>query len=146
MRKSPAVLIVDDNPADLDLAREALRDSGRHSQISTAGNGEEALAFLRQKGGSAKHVRPDLVILDLNMPRKSGRSVLAELKTDPNLQGIPVVVFSASDLEADISRSYDLGANCYVTKPLNLNEYFTTMRAIEEFWFGVSRLPEGKEC
>jgi len=146
MRKSPAVLIVDDNPADLDLAREALRDSTRRSQISTAVNGEDALAILRQKGDGAKHARPDLVILDLNMPRKSGRSVLAELKTDPQLQGIPVVVFSASSLDADISHSYDLGANCYVTKPLNLNDYFTTVRAIEEFWFGVSRLPEGKQC
>lgn len=142
MRRIRIVLIVDDNPADLDLAREALHDKAYRSRIDTASDGEEALDFLRKKGIYAEKARPDLVILDLNLPKRDGRSVLAELKTDPDLHDIPVIVFSTSSLCQDISGSYGLGANCYVTKPANLNGYLATMRAMEEFWFGVSSLPE----
>jgi CheY-like chemotaxis protein len=142
MKEIRIVLMVDDNPADLDLAREALKDGASRSQINTVGDGEEAIAFLKQKGVHAEKPRPDLVILDLNLPKKDGRAVLAELKGDPGLHGIPVVVFSTSRLSSDISRSYELGANCYVNKPGNLNEFFAAVKAIEEFWFGLTSLPQ----
>jgi chemotaxis family two-component system response regulator Rcp1 len=142
MKRIRNLLMVDDNPADLDLAREALREQADRSQIHTARDGEEALAFLHRKGVHAKKPRPDLVMLDLNLPKKDGRKVLAEVKTDPNLHEIPVVIFSTSRLSEDISRSYELGANCYVTKPGNLKEFLTAVKAIEEFWFGLSMLPE----
>jgi len=136
------VLMVDDNPADVDLAREALNHPAARSEISTVGDGEEAIAFLRKTGAYCDQRRPDLVILDLNLPKKDGRAVLKELKADPGLHGIPVVVFSTSRLSSDISKSYELGANCYVNKPGNLNEFFATVKAIEEFWFGLTSLPQ----
>jgi CheY-like chemotaxis protein len=115
---------------------------GRHqSHISTVGDGEEAIEFLRRAGRYANEVRPDLVILDLNLPRKNGRVVLTEVKADADLHTIPVVVFSTSRSMSDIERSYKLGANCYVNKPGNLDEYFQVLRGIEEFWFGLARLP-----
>jgi len=141
MKEIRIVLMVDDNPADVDLAREALLERSHRSKIDTVGDGEEALAFLKQKGTHAQKPRPDLVILDLNLPKKDGRAVLAELKADPGLHGIPVVIFSTSRLSSDISRSYELGANCYVNKPGNLNEFFAAVKAIEEFWFGLTSLP-----
>jgi len=142
MTEVRTVLMVDDNPADVDLAREALHCKANRSRINTVPDGEEAIAFLRQKGIYAEKPRPDLVILDLNLPKKDGRAVLAELKTDPNLPGIPVVIFSTSRLSTDISGSYELGANCYVNKPGNLSEFFAAVKAIEEFWFGLTSLPQ----
>lgn len=142
MRSERTVLMVDDNPADVDLAREALKERSPRSQVSTVGDGEEALAFLKKEGIYAEQDRPDLVILDLNLPKRDGRSVLKELKGDPGLQGIPVVIFSTSRLSSDIARSYELGANCYVNKPGNLNEFLAAVRAIEEFWFGLTSLPQ----
>jgi len=142
MKKVRNVLMVDDNPADLDLAREALREKAYRSQIYTVRDGEEALAFLHKKSPHSDKPRPDLILLDLNLPKKDGRMVLADLKSDPNLHKIPVVIFSTSQLSEDISRSYELGANCYVTKPGNLIEFFSAVKAIEEFWFGVTSLPE----
>ena len=142
MKEIRIVLMVDDNPGDVDLAREALRDREHRSHVDTVGDGEEAIAFLKQKGIHAEKPRPDLVILDLNLPKKDGRAVLAELKSDPDLHGIPVVVFSTSRLSSDISRSYELGANCYVNKPGNLNDFFSAVKAIEEFWFGLTSLPQ----
>jgi chemotaxis family two-component system response regulator Rcp1 len=115
---------------------------GRHqSCISDVPDGEEAIAFLHRAGQYANAVRPDLVILDLNLPRKDGRAVLAEAKADTNLRTIPIVVFSTSRAMLDIARSYELGANCYVSKPGNLDDYFLAMQAIEEFWFGSASLP-----
>jgi CheY-like chemotaxis protein len=137
-------LIVDDNPADQDLAREALHDKARRGQIDTAGDGEEALEVLHKRGAYEGKTRPDLVILDLKLPKKDGLTVLAEMKADPDLRDIPVIIFSSSSLTEDICRSYRLGANCYVTKPGSLDEYLATLKAIEKYWFGVSRLPEGK--
>ncbi len=142
MKKLRNVLMVDDNPADLDLAREALRDKAYRTQIYTVRDGEEALSFLQKKVPFSEKPRPDLILLDLNLPKKDGRRVLADLKADSSLHGIPVVIFSTSQLSEDIARSYELGANCYVTKPGNLIEFFGAVKAIEEFWFGVTTLPE----
>jgi two-component system, chemotaxis family, response regulator Rcp1 len=141
MTRLPQVLLVDDNPADVVLAREALARGRHQSCISNVADGEQAMAFLRRAGPYANTVRPDLVILDLNLPRKDGRSVLAEAKADTNLRSIPVVVFSTSHSMLDIARSYDLGANCYVSKPGNLNDYFSVVQSIEEFWFGSASIP-----
>jgi CheY-like chemotaxis protein len=142
MTEERIVLMVDDNPADVDLTREALKQKSPRSLVNTVGDGEQAIAFLRRTGIHTQQPRPDLVILDLNLPKKDGRAVLAELKSDPALHGIPVVVFSTSRLSSDISRSYELGANCYVTKPGNLNDFFSAVKAIEEFWFGLTSLPQ----
>jgi two-component system, chemotaxis family, response regulator Rcp1 len=140
MNQSPQVLLVDDNPADVGLAREALAVGRHKSCISNVPDGEEAMAFLHRAGQYANAVRPDLVILDLNLPKKDGRAVLAEAKGDAELRAIPIVVFSTSRSMLDIACSYKLGANCYVSKPGNLNEYFAVMQSIEEFWFGSASL------
>jgi CheY-like chemotaxis protein len=141
MKKVPQVLLVDDNPADVALAREALTGGGYQSQVSDVPDGEEAMAFLHRAGRYANAVRPDLVILDLNLPKKDGRRVLAEAKADAELRTIPVVVFSTSRAISDINRSYELGANCYVSKPGTLDEYFLVMQSIEEFWLGSASVP-----
>jgi len=141
VKQLPQVLLVDDNPADVGLAREALVGCRHQSHINHVLDGEEAMAFLHRAGKYANAVRPDLVILDLNLPRKDGRAVLAETKADADLRTIPVVVFSTSRAMLDIKRSYELGANCYVSKPGNLDEYFRVMQSIEEFWFGLASLP-----
>jgi CheY-like chemotaxis protein len=141
MKHLPQVLLVDDNPADVGLAREALAGGRHQSCISNVPDGEEAMAFLHRTGQYANAVRPDLLILDLNLPKKDGRAVLAEVKADTDLRTIPVVVFSTSRSMLDIARSYGLGANCYVSKPGNLNDYFLAVQSIEEFWFGSASLP-----
>jgi len=141
MKKMPQVLLVDNNPADVALAREALTGGGYQSQVSDVPDGEESMAFLHRAGQYANAVRPDLVILDLNLPKKDGRRVLAEAKADAELRTIPVVVFSTSRAISDINRSYELGANCYVSKPGTLDEYFLVMQAIEEFWLGSASVP-----
>jgi CheY-like chemotaxis protein len=141
MRNGLTLLLVDDNPADVNLAREALARSSIRSEISSCEDGVEALAFLHHEGKFANTLRPDLMILDLNLPKKSGLSVLSDVKADPALRSIPVVIFSTSQLGKDIARSYDLGANCYVSKPGNLNDFFSAMKSIQEFWFGVVSLP-----
>jgi len=141
MKQLPQVLLVDDNPADVVLAREALAGGKHRSHISNVQDGEEALAFLHRIGQHADALRPDLVILDLNLPKKDGRAVLAEAKADKTLRTIPVVVFSTSRSTLDIARSYELGANCYVHKPGNLEDYFLAVQSIEEFWFGSASLP-----
>ncbi|MGP0097331.1 MAG: response regulator [Terriglobales bacterium] len=140
MTHLPQVLLVDDNPADVGLAREALAGGRHQSCISNVVDGEEAIAYLRRRGRYAEAARPDLVILDLNLPRKDGRAVLAEVKGDTNLQTIPVVVFSTSRARLDIARSYELGANCYVSKPVNLAAYLLALQSVEEFWFGCVSL------
>jgi CheY-like chemotaxis protein len=145
MKQSRQVLLVDDNPADVGLAREALAGGRHHSCISDVADGEEAMAYLHRAGQYANAVRPDLVILDLNLPKKDGRAVLAEAKADANLRVIPVVVFSTSRSMLDITRSYELGANCYVSKPGNLKDYFLAVQSIEEFWFGSASLPRKEE-
>src|SRR5271169_2372283 len=141
MKPAPDVLVVDDNPADVALVREALAGSRHRSQLSTVGDGVEAMAYLSQREKYVNATRPDLVILDLNLPKRDGLAVLAAMKAGPDLRRIPVVIFSTSELQKDIVRSYEMGANCYVRKPGNLNDFFSTVKAIEEFWFGSAVLP-----
>ena len=135
------ILLVEDNPGDVELTREALRDTKLHMRLSVASDGVEALAFLRRTGAHADAPRPDLILLDLNLPRKDGRGVLAEVKQDPSLANIPVVVLTSSQAEADIARAYELHANCYVTKPVDLEQFVKIVQSIEQFWFTVVKLP-----
>ena len=135
------LLIVDDNPADVSLTREGLTAAAYPGKIDSVGDGMEALAYLNRRGDFANADKPDLVILDLNLPKRDGLAVLAAMKAGPELRKIPVVIFSSSQLGRDIARSYELGANCYINKPGNLRDFFSTMRAIEQFWFGSASLP-----
>jgi CheY-like chemotaxis protein len=134
MKQVPEVLLVDDNAADVFLASQALAANPRPPRVCSVQDGEEALAFLRHEGRHADAVAPDLVILDLSLPKKSGEAVLVELRLDPNLRKIPVVIFSSSRSNRDIVRSYELGANCYLSKPGNLSEFFSTVQLIGEFF------------
>jgi CheY-like chemotaxis protein len=135
------ILLVEDNPGDVRLTQEALRESKLHNNLSVARDGVEALAFLRREGPYATAPRPDLILLDLNLPRKDGREVLAEIKSDPHLRAIPVVVLTTSQAEQDIAQSYNLHANCYVTKPVDLEQFITVVQSIEGFWFSIVTLP-----
>jgi CheY-like chemotaxis protein len=131
------ILLVEDNPGDVRLTIEALRDSTLAHRLSVARDGVEALAFLRREGG----VRPDLILLDLNLPRKDGREVLSEIKADAALRTIPVVVLTTSRAEQDVLHSYELQANCYITKPVDLMQFMTVVRSIEDFWLTIVTLP-----
>ena len=135
------VLLAEDNPGDVRLTRDALKGSRIRMNLSVVSDGEEAMAFLRRQGNFATAVRPELVLLDLNMPRKDGRAVLLEMKKDPELECIPVVVFTTSDAEEDIIGSYKLHANSYVTKPTYVEQYASAVRSIEDFWLRVAKLP-----
>ena len=135
------ILLVEDNPGDVELTREALLDSKMHMNLSVVSDGVEALAFLRREGAYADVPRPDLILLDLNLPKKDGRAVLGEIKQDGVLRHIPVVVLTSSRAEQDIVKAYDLHANCYVTKPVDFDQFITIVRSIEQFWFTVVRLP-----
>ncbi len=141
--KAIDILLVEDNAGDIRLAREALKDSKIRNAIHSARDGVEAMQFLRRQGAHAEAPRPDLILLDLNLPRKDGREVLAEIKSDPDLKRIPVVVLTMSKDEEDILRSYDLHANCYITKPIDLQQFFRVIRSIEEFWLTIVKLPPG---
>lgn len=134
------ILLVEDNPGDVRLTMEILKESKVHNNVYTAKDGVEALDFLRQQGVYAQAARPDLVLLDLNLPRKDGSEVLTEMKLDPNLKRIPVVVLTTSDAEQDILRSYDLHANCYITKPVDLEQFIHVVRSIKDFWLTVVKL------
>lgn len=140
-RRATEILVVEDNPADVRLTIEALRDVDIPTQLHVARDGAEALAFVRQEGNYADCPRPDLVLLDLNLPKRDGREVLAYMKNDPKLRSIPVVVLTTSDAEQDVLRSYSLHANCYVKKPMDLDGFLATVRSVESFWLGVARLP-----
>jgi CheY-like chemotaxis protein len=131
------ILLVEDNPGDVRLTIEALRDSTLDHRLSVARDGVEALAFLRREGA----IRPDLILLDLNLPRKDGREVLAELKADAALHTIPVVVLTTSRAELDVQNSYELQANCFITKPVDLMQFMTVVRSIEDFWLTIVTLP-----
>jgi two-component system, chemotaxis family, response regulator Rcp1 len=139
------VLLVEDNEADADLMCEILQASRIHLELATVADGTEAIDFLRKKGSYAGAVRPDLILLDLNLPRKDGREVLQEIKEDPSLRLIPVVVMTSSAAEADVVRSYGLGANCYVTKPVDWRAFQEIVKAIEGFWFTIVRLPPAED-
>jgi CheY-like chemotaxis protein len=135
------ILLVEDNPGDVRLTIEALRDSKVHNQLNVARDGVEALAFLHREGAFVDAVRPDLILLDLNLPRKDGREVLAEIKADPALRTIPVVILTTSRAEQDVLRSYELQANCYITKPVDLEQFMTVVKSIEDFWLTIVTLP-----
>jgi CheY-like chemotaxis protein len=137
------ILLVEDNPGDVDLTRETLQDSKLLNHMNVVGNGVEAMAYLRRQGKYAEATRPDLILLDLNLPKKDGREVLAEVKADDRLRRIPVVVLTTSSAEQDILQTYDLHANCYITKPVNLDQFSAVVQAIEEFWFTIVKLPPG---
>jgi chemotaxis family two-component system response regulator Rcp1 len=139
--KSKMIFLVEDNKADIRLIQEALKDSSIFHEVMNVRNGVDAMAFLRQEGEYKNAPRPDLILLDLNLPRKDGREVLAEIKTDPSLKRIPVVVLTTSHNQDDIYDSYDLHVNCYITKSRNLSQLFTIVRGIEEFWLKTVTLP-----
>jgi CheY-like chemotaxis protein len=143
--RTTEVLLVDDNPADTDLTSEILARNCCPSHICAVINGVEAIAFLRHEVTYGTAPLPDFVILDLNLPRKDGRAVLAEVKADPVLRKIPIVIFSTSEARQDIVGSYALGANCYVSKPGNLRDFISAVTSIGEFWFGFARLPRAEE-
>jgi two-component system, chemotaxis family, response regulator Rcp1 len=135
------VLLVEDNEADVRLTREALRDAGDDIRLSSVTDGELALAYLRREDGYAEAPRPDLVLLDLNLPRKNGLEVLEEMRADPDLACVPVIMLTTSSAEHDIVACYSRGANCFVVKPLELDEFMDLIGAIRTFWLGVARLP-----
>ncbi len=135
------ILLVEDNPGDVGLVREAMRVAKMTNRMSVAQDGEEAMQFLRRQGRFADAPRPDLILLDLNLPKKDGREVLAEIKGDPDLKLIPVVILTTSDDEEDVERAYSLHANCYVTKPVDFNKFMQVVRQIDEFWVKVVTLP-----
>jgi two-component system, chemotaxis family, response regulator Rcp1 len=135
------ILLVEDNPADAELVEEAFRDCPFPYRLHFAEDGVVALQFLRRQGRFAAAPRPDMILLDLNLPKKDGREVLQELKADPILQTIPVIVLTTSDDDADVHRAYGLHANCYLTKPVDLDDFLHKVRSIENFWLTMVRLP-----
>jgi CheY-like chemotaxis protein len=135
------ILLVEDNPGDVRLTQELLRDSKVRNTLVAVSNGVEALALLRREGRYRDAARPDLILLDLNLPRKDGREVLAEVKQDLELKRIPVVVLTSSKAEADVLKTYNLHANCYVTKPVGLEQFATVVKSIEDFWLSIVRYP-----
>ena len=142
-RSAPPVdiLLVEDNPGDERLTREALKEGKVYSNLHWVKDGVEALEFLRKQGKYAGKPRPDIILLDLNLPKKDGRGVLADVKQDPALRHIPVVVLTSSQAEQDIVRAYELHANCYVTKPVDLDQFIRVVESIEDFWFTIVKLP-----
>ena len=135
------ILLVEDNLGDVRLTIESLRETKVRNNLHVAKDGVEALAMLRREGRHADFVRPDLILLDLNLPRKDGREVLQDLKQDPALHTIPVVVLTTSQAEPDVLRSYELRANCYITKPVDLQQFMTVVKSIEDFWLTIVTLP-----
>lgn len=135
------VLLVEDNPGDVRLTKEALKEGRVINNLSVVHDGVEAMDFLQKRGPYENAVRPDLILLDLNLPRKSGREVLEEVKSDPDLRRIPVMVLTTSNAEQDLTHAYNLHANCYITKPVDLDQFMAVVRSIEHFWFHIVTLP-----
>ncbi|MFQ5901141.1 MAG: response regulator [Thermodesulfobacteriota bacterium] len=135
------ILLIEDNPADIRLTQEAFKDGKIQNNMTVAADGVEALAILHQEGKYADTPRPDIILLDLNLPKKDGLEVLKEIKTDEDLRPIPVVVLTTSKSEEDILKSYNLNANCYITKPVQLEDFLDVARSIEEFWLTIVKLP-----
>ncbi|MDQ7839300.1 MAG: response regulator [Thermodesulfobacteriota bacterium] len=135
------ILLVEDSPGDVRLTREALKESKVRNNLHVAIDGVEAMAFLRREGKYANAPKPDLILLDLNLPKKDGREVLAEIKSDEHLRSIPVVILTTSQAEEDILRTYNLHANCYITKPVNFDRFVEVVRRIENFWLTIVKLP-----
>lgn len=139
--KSIDILLVEDNPGDVRLTIETLKNAKVRNKLHVARDGIEAMSFLHQEGPFSNMPRPDLILLDLNLPKKDGREMLSDLKTDPDLRRIPVVILTTSQAEEDILRSYDLHANCYITKPIDLHQFAIVVRSIENFWLTIVTLP-----
>jgi two-component system response regulator len=137
------VLLVEDNPGDIRLTREAFKDARLHINLSVTTDGMAAMAFLNREGDHAAAPRPDLILLDLNLPKKNGREVLKEVKSDPALQSIPVVILTTSSSEVDVIKSYQLHANCYISKPVSLEGFLEVVKSIDQFWLTVVKLPNG---
>ncbi len=135
------ILLVEDNPGDVRLTQEALKEGKVLNNLHIARDGVEAMAFLRRQDKYADAVRPDLILLDLNLPKKDGREVLAEIKTDEGLKRIPVVILTTSEADEDILKTYDYHANCYITKPMDLNQLINVVKSIEDFWLSLVKLP-----
>ncbi len=141
MVKPIEILLVEDNPGDVRLTQESLTDGKVRNSMQVVEDGVEAVAFLRREGKYANASRPDLILLDLNLPKKDGREVLAEIKADEDLRRIPVVVLTTSKAEEDIFKAYDQHANCYITKPVDLDQFIAVVRSLENFWFTIVKLP-----
>lgn len=139
--KTAEILLIEDNLGDIRLIKEAFKEGKIINRVSVVEDGEAAMAFLRREGPYAGAVRPDLILLDLNLPKKDGREVLAEIKADEDLKRIPVVVLTTSQAEEDILRTYDLHANCYVAKPVDLEQFLAVVRSIEDYWLAIVKLP-----
>lgn len=145
-RSSPMdVLLIEDSPGDVRLTQEAFREANSAIRLHVASDGVEAMAFLQREGAHARSPRPDIILLDLNLPRMDGREVLARIKEDDKLKTIPVVILTTSDAEADITKSYQLNANCYLTKPVQLDQFESLVKSINEFWLTKARLPPQRQ-
>jgi chemotaxis family two-component system response regulator Rcp1 len=140
--RSIDILLVEDNPGDVRLTKETLKNSKIHNNVIVVNNGEEALTYLYRRDKYRNAVRPDLILLDLNLPKKGGIEVLAKVKEDPDLKHIPIVVLTSSKAEEDILKTYNLHANCYVTKPIVLEQFCTVVNTIESFWLSIVKLPK----
>ncbi|MGQ9559421.1 MAG: response regulator [Candidatus Oleimicrobiaceae bacterium] len=136
------ILLVEDNPGDVRLTQEAFRENKIRNKLNVVNDGEQALAYLRREGVYANVARPGLILLDLNLPRVDGREVLAQIKSDPELRHIPVVILTTSQAEEDIVKSYALHANCYITKPVDLERFMQVVKEVEHFWLSVVNLPK----
>ena len=139
------VLLIEDSPGDVRLTQEAFREANPAIRLHVARDGVEAMAFLQREGAHARSPRPDIILLDLNLPRMDGREVLARIKEDDKLKTIPVVILTTSDAEADITKSYQLKANCYLTKPVQLDQFESLVKSINEFWLTKARLPPQRQ-
>jgi chemotaxis family two-component system response regulator Rcp1 len=139
--RSIGILLVEDNPGDVRLTIEALNEAKVSNKLAVVADGVEALAYLNRQGRYEHAPRPDLILLDLNLPKMDGREVLAEIKNDPNLRRIPVVILTSSKAETDILKAYDLHANCYVTKPVDLDQFMEVVKSIDSFWLSIVKLP-----
>lgn len=135
------ILLVEDNPGDIRLIVEVLKDGKLHNNLSVVEDGEQALSYLKRGGSYPNAIVPDLILLDLNLPKINGTEVLAEIRKDPQLKHIPVIILTTSEAEQDILKAYDLHANCYITKPVNLDDFLTVVRSIEDFWLTIVKLP-----
>jgi CheY-like chemotaxis protein len=135
------ILLVEDNPGDVRLTQEALKENKIRNNLHVAKDGVEAMSFLRKLGGFSDAPRPDLILLDLNLPRKDGREVLTEIKTDEKLRSIPVVILTTSDAEDDVAKAYHMHANCYIRKPIDLNRFIEVVKVVENFWLSIVELP-----
>ena len=141
MKDPIEILLVEDNPDDIEFAREALDDGKILNNLHVTEDGDAAMKFLLREGDYADAPRPQLILLDLNLPREDGREVLREIKSNPDLRRIPIVILTTSDSEADVLKAYDMNANCYIKKPVDMQQFFNVVRVVEEFWFTIVQLP-----